>query len=105
MAFTLSIYYILPWIRWDRGPTLPDQAFLLDFAHQRLYLFGLEIWAQELYFVTGVLVIFGAGLVPRHRDRGPRLVRLRLPADGVDRSHDRRRASLAGRPQRPHPAR
>ena len=20
MAFTLSIYYLVPWIRWDRGP-------------------------------------------------------------------------------------
>jgi cytochrome c oxidase accessory protein FixG len=62
MAFTLSIYYILPWIRWDRGPTLPNQGFLLDFAHQRMYFFGLELWAQELYFVTGVLVISALAL-------------------------------------------
>ena len=26
MAVTLGIYYITPWIRWDRGPELPDQA-------------------------------------------------------------------------------
>ncbi len=57
MAVSLGIYYLLPWLRWDRGPTLPDQAVLLDFAHQRLYIFGLEIWAQEFYYVTGLLII------------------------------------------------
>ena len=43
-----------------------------------------------------------AGAVPRHRARGARLVRLYLPANGLDRSDDRGRAPLAGRPQRPH---
>ncbi|MBI4724237.1 MAG: 4Fe-4S binding protein, partial [Rhodomicrobium sp.] len=62
MIVTLGIYYGLPWIRWDRGPSLPDQAFLLDFAHQRLYLFGLEIWAQEFYFVTGILILSALAL-------------------------------------------
>jgi cytochrome c oxidase accessory protein FixG len=62
MAVTLSIYYILPWIRWERGPGLPNQGFLLDFAHQRMYFFGLELWAQELYFITGVLVIAALAL-------------------------------------------
>jgi cytochrome c oxidase accessory protein FixG len=62
MAVTLGIYYVLPWLRWDRGPNLPDQAFLLDFANQRLYMFGLEIWAQELYFITGLLILSALGL-------------------------------------------
>lgn len=62
MAVTLGIYYLLPWLRWDRGPTLPDQAFLLDFANQRLYFGPIEIWAQELYFITGVLVLSALGL-------------------------------------------
>ncbi len=26
MVVTLAIYYITPWIRWDRGPYAPDQA-------------------------------------------------------------------------------
>jgi cytochrome c oxidase accessory protein FixG len=62
MGVTLCIYYVLPWLRWDRGPSLPNQAFLLDFAHQRLYMFGVEIWAQELYFVTGLLIISALAL-------------------------------------------
>ncbi len=62
MGVTLGIYYLLPWLRWNRGPNLPDQAFLLDFAHQRLYLFGVEIWAQELYFITGILILSALAL-------------------------------------------
>jgi cytochrome c oxidase accessory protein FixG len=57
MAFTLGIYYLLPWLRWPRGEGLPDQAVLLDFAHQRLFLGPIEIWPQEFYIVTGILVL------------------------------------------------
>ena len=57
MAVTLSIYYALPWLRWHRGPDLPDQAVLLDMANNRFFFFFLEIWPQEFYFVTGLLVL------------------------------------------------
>ena len=56
MIVALGIFYGLPWIRLDRGPGLPDQGFLVDFAHQRLYFFWLEIWPQEVYYITGLLV-------------------------------------------------
>jgi cytochrome c oxidase accessory protein FixG len=62
MIISLAVYYGLPWIRMDRGPDLPSQAFLLDFAHQRLYFFSLEIWAQEFYYVTGILVLSALAL-------------------------------------------
>ncbi len=62
MIVALAVTYGLPWIRMDRGPDLPNQAFLLDFAHQRLYFFGLEIWAQEFYYVTGILVLSALAL-------------------------------------------
>ncbi len=58
----LGIYYIVPWIRWDRGPGVPDQAVLLDFVTRRIYFFGLEIWPDEIYFLTGLLVIGAFGL-------------------------------------------
>ena len=105
MAVTLGIYYALPWLRWHRGPDLPDQAVLLDMAHNRFFFFFLEIWPQEFYFVTGLLVLGGAGAVSRHVRRRARVVRLHLPADGLDRPHGPGRAVLAGRPQRPHAAR
>jgi cytochrome c oxidase accessory protein FixG len=57
MLVTLGIYYGLPWIRWNRGTDLPDQAVLLDMANNRFFFFFLEIWPQEFYFVTGLLVM------------------------------------------------
>ena len=57
MAVTLGIYYGLPWLRWDRGPDLPNQAVLLDMANNRFFVFFLEIWPQEFYFVTGLLIL------------------------------------------------
>ncbi len=62
LAVTLGIYYLTPWIRWDRGPSLPDQAVLLDLANRRFYFFWIEIWPHEFYFVTGLLIMAGLGL-------------------------------------------
>ncbi|MEM6758310.1 MAG: cytochrome c oxidase accessory protein CcoG [Pseudomonadota bacterium] len=62
MAVTLSIYYITPWLRWDRGPNLPDQAVLVDLAGRRFYFYWIEIWPHEFYFVAGLLIMAGLGL-------------------------------------------
>ena len=62
MGVTLAIYYVTPWIRWDRGPALPDQAVLLDLPNRRFYFFFIEIWPQEFYFVAGLLIMAGLGL-------------------------------------------
>ncbi|MBN9072861.1 MAG: cytochrome c oxidase accessory protein CcoG [Rhizobiales bacterium] len=62
MLVTLGIYYLTPWIRWDRGPYAPDQAVLVDLANRRFYFFFIEIWPQEFYFVAGLLVMAGFGL-------------------------------------------
>ena len=44
----LGLYYLIPWIRWDRGPDAPSQAVLVDMGHGRLYFFFFEIWPQEV---------------------------------------------------------
>jgi cytochrome c oxidase accessory protein FixG len=62
LAMMLGIYYVLPWIRWDRGPALPDQAVLLDLANRRFFFFMIEIWPHEFYFVAGLLIMAGLGL-------------------------------------------
>ena len=36
MAITLGIYYLTPWLRWDRGAFAPHQAVLLDLANRRM---------------------------------------------------------------------
>jgi cytochrome c oxidase accessory protein FixG len=62
MAVTLAIYYVTPWLRWDRGPYAPDQAVLIDLANRRFFMFGIEIWPHEFYFVAGLLIMAGIGL-------------------------------------------
>lgn len=62
MAATLGVYYLLPWVRWDRAPGEADQAVLVDFERGRFYFFFIEIWPDELYYVTGLLVVAALGL-------------------------------------------
>ena len=62
VAVLLGIYYITPWIRWDRGEGIPDQAVLVDLAHRRFFFFFIEIWPQEFYYVAGMLIMAGIGL-------------------------------------------
>jgi cytochrome c oxidase accessory protein FixG len=57
LVVTLGIYYVLPFIRWDRGPHAPNQAVLIDFTGHRFYFFFIEIWPQEVYYLTGLLVL------------------------------------------------
>lgn len=58
----LGVYFLGPWLRWDRGPNAPDQAILLDMAGRRGYIFGIEIWPQEVYYLTGLLILGAVGL-------------------------------------------
>jgi cytochrome c oxidase accessory protein FixG len=62
LILLLSIYYITPWIRWDRGPDAPDQAVLIDMTGRRAYFFFIEIWPQQVYFLTGILIVAAIGL-------------------------------------------
>ena len=62
MALLLGIYYGAPWLRWDRGENAPDQAILIDLNHTRAYFFGIEIWPQEIYYITGILILAAVGL-------------------------------------------
>ncbi|MBC9875936.1 cytochrome c oxidase accessory protein CcoG [Bradyrhizobium sp. INPA01-394B] len=57
LCVTLGIYYLLPFLRWNRGPGLPDQAVLIDLPHRRFYFFFIELWPQEVYYFTGLLII------------------------------------------------
>jgi cytochrome c oxidase accessory protein FixG len=59
---TLTIYYATPWIRWDRPGAAPDQAVLVDLAHGRFYFFFIQLWPQEVYYVTALLVMAALAL-------------------------------------------
>jgi cytochrome c oxidase accessory protein FixG len=62
LVFCLSLYYLLPWLRWTRGVKQPDQAVLLDLSHERFYFFSLEFWPQDIYYLTGLLIMAAVGL-------------------------------------------
>ena len=62
MIALLAIYYIVPFIRFDRGVGQPDQAVLVDLDRPRLYFFWLELWPQEIYFLAGLLILAALGL-------------------------------------------
>src|SRR6266699_2174262 len=98
MAFCLGVYYLLPFIRWNRGLGAPDQAVLVDLPNSRFYFFFIELWPQEVYYFTGLLIL--RRHYPLFDEFGgrPYLVRIPLPANRMDRSVLRRRAFRRGRP-------
>ena len=62
MIITLGIYYLTPFLRWNRGPNAPDQAVLIDLNNAKAYWFWIEIWPQEVYILTGILILAAIGL-------------------------------------------
>lgn len=62
MFLTLGVYYLVPFLRWDRGMGAPDQAVLIDLPHRRAYWFVIEIWPQEVYILTGILILSAVAL-------------------------------------------
>ncbi len=59
MALMLTFFHTAPFLRWDRGIGAPDQAILIDMAGRRAYFFFIEIWPQEVYYLTGLLLLAG----------------------------------------------
>ncbi|GGG43778.1 cytochrome c oxidase accessory protein CcoG [Caldovatus sediminis] len=57
LALCLGLYYVVPWLRWDRGSGVPDQAVLVDIANARLFFLWIELWPQEIYFLAGALIL------------------------------------------------
>ena len=62
MVACLAVYYTLPWLRWHRGPGVPDQAILLDLWHERFYFFNVVLWPQDFYLLTFALILAAIGL-------------------------------------------
>lgn len=62
MVVLLAIYYVTPWIRWDRGLGRPDQAVLIDFEGRRFFFFFIELWPQEVYYIAGLLILAAFGI-------------------------------------------
>ena len=58
----LAVYYVTPWIRWHRPEGFPQQAALVDFTGRRFYFFDIQLWPQEVYIFTGLLVMAALAL-------------------------------------------
>ena len=43
-------------------PNAPDQAVLIDLPNRRFYFFFIEIWPQEVYYLTGLLILAAMAL-------------------------------------------
>jgi cytochrome c oxidase accessory protein FixG len=48
---------LLPFVRWNRGLGAPSQAVLVDLPNNRFYFFFIELWPQEVYYFTGLLIL------------------------------------------------
>src|ERR1700760_4256388 len=62
LILCLTVYYLLPWLRWHRGAGQPDQAVLLDVWNERFYFFDLELWPQDIWLLAGLLILGAIGL-------------------------------------------
>lgn len=56
LALAYSVYFLLPWLRWDRLSG-PSQAVLFDIEARRFYLFDLVVHPQQIFWLAGFLVI------------------------------------------------
>jgi cytochrome c oxidase accessory protein FixG len=62
MIVLLAIYYGAPWIRWPRPAGMPQQAILIDFSQGRFWFGPIHLWPQEVYYITGILVMAALAL-------------------------------------------
>ncbi len=57
LVLAYGVYFLLPWLRWERE-TGSNQAVLFDLAGRRFYVFDLVVYAQDIFWLAGLLVIF-----------------------------------------------
>lgn len=56
LILAYGVYFLLPWIPWPR-PSGPDQTVLFDLVARRFYIFDLTIYAQDIFWLAGFLII------------------------------------------------
>jgi cytochrome c oxidase accessory protein FixG len=58
----LAIFFLVPFLRWDRGLSAPNQAILIDIPNSRGYFFFIEMWPQEVYYIAAILIFAAIAL-------------------------------------------
>jgi len=56
LLLAYSVYFLLPWLRWSREVG-PEQAILFDIEGRRFYIFDLVVYAQDIFWLAGLLLI------------------------------------------------
>lgn len=56
LILAYSVYFLLPWMRWAREVG-PEQAVLFDIEARRFYVFDLVVYAQDIFWLAGLLLI------------------------------------------------
>ena len=56
LIFAYAVYFLLPWLRWEREVG-SNQAVLFDIEGRRFYIFDLVVYAQDIFWLAGILVI------------------------------------------------
>ncbi|MBI3562023.1 MAG: cytochrome c oxidase accessory protein CcoG [Gammaproteobacteria bacterium] len=56
LFFAYGIYFSLPWLPWQRAHG-PNQAILFDIINRKFYIFDLVVYAQDIFWLAGFLII------------------------------------------------
>ncbi len=56
LLFAYGVYFLLPWFPWQRSVG-PDQAILFDIVERHFYIFNLVVYAQDIFWLAGLLLI------------------------------------------------
>ncbi|MFT5703310.1 MAG: cytochrome c oxidase accessory protein FixG [Rickettsiales bacterium] len=60
--FCLAIFFLFPFIRWDRGSFISNQAILVDLPNSRAYFFFIEMWPEEVFYLAAILIFAAVAL-------------------------------------------
>lgn len=56
LILAYTVYFLLPWLRWSREVG-PEQAVLFDIEARHFYIFDLIVYAQDIFWLAGLLII------------------------------------------------
>lgn len=58
LLLAYAVFFLLPWVPWDRGDAQLNQAVLFDIPNRTYYIFNLPIDIQNIFWLAGALAIF-----------------------------------------------
>ena len=71
LLLAFAVYFVLPWVPWERHGVIPNQAVLFDMVGRRFFIFDMALFPQDLIslslllFVSAATLFFVTGLVGR----------------------------------------